>query len=59
LAGTILIFGFLGATFFGGKSKKAGEGAFDVDKPQSVQNSMDKADQSRLSRFQASNNNNK
>ena len=44
---------------FGGKSKKAGEGAFDVDKPQSVQNSMDKADQSRLSRFQASNNNNK
>ena len=52
VVGTALIMGFLGATFFGGKSKKAGHGAFDVDKPQQVQEGQDKAETARLQRFQ-------
>ncbi len=49
--GTALILGFLGATFFGGKSKKAGHGAFDVDKPQSVQDGLDRSENNRMNRF--------
>ena len=52
--GTMLAFGFLGATFFGGKQKKQGHGAFDVDKPQAVQEGMDQAEANRLSRFATS-----
>jgi hypothetical protein len=51
LAGVVIAFGFLGATFFGGKAKKPGEGAFDTEKPQSVQESQDRAEANRLSRF--------
>ena len=51
--GTSAIMLFLGATFFGGKSGKAGSGsnAFDVSKPESVQRGMDVAEQARLSRM--------
>jgi len=52
--GTALIMGLLGATFFGGKTKKAGHGAFDVDKPQAVQEGQDAQESARLSRFASS-----
>jgi len=51
--GTAGIMLFLGATFFGGKSGKAGSGsnAFDVNKPEAVQRNMDAAEEARLSRM--------
>jgi hypothetical protein len=52
--GTALTMGFLGATFFGGQSKKAGHGAFDLDKPQAVQEGQDAQEDARLSRFVSS-----
>ncbi len=59
LWGTALTMGFLGATFFGGQSKKAGHGAFDVDKPQAVQEGQDAQEDARLSRFVSSSNKSK
>ena len=49
--GCAIAFTFLGVTFFGGKSKKPGHGAFDLEKPQSVQNAQDEQEARRLSRF--------
>jgi len=53
--GTGAIMLVLGATFFGGKSGKAGQNAFDVSKPESVQRDMDVAEQARLSRMLGAN----
>ena len=52
--GTTLALGFLAATFFGGKAKKSGHGAFDVEKPQKVQEEQDRAETNRLNRFVSS-----
>lgn len=53
-AGLAITLGFLGATFFGGKSKDSGHGAFDVEKPAAVQQAQDRNEADRLSRFAAS-----
>ena len=54
LAGTGFFLGFCGVTFFGGKSKQAGHGAFDVEKPEAVQRGQDTAESARLDRFSKS-----
>ena len=43
--------GFCAIPFVTGQKKKAGHGAFDVDKPEAVQQSMDAAEQNRFSRL--------
>ena len=49
--GTTGIMLLLAGTFFGGKSGKAGENAFDVSKPENVQRNQDVAEEARLARF--------
>lgn len=50
-AGTGLFLGFCGVTFFSGRKKQAGHGAFDVEKPEAVQRGQDSAEAARLERF--------
>ena len=50
-AGTSISLIFCFVTFYGGTTKKAGHGAFDVDKPESVQTSMDAAEKIRLKNY--------
>ena len=52
----IVSIGLCAGSFYamGGFSKKPGHGAFDVDKPDSVQRGMDSADALRLSRLSKS-----
>lgn len=50
-AGTSISLAFCFATFYGGTTKKAGHGAFDVDKPESVRTSMDAAESIRLKNY--------
>ena len=49
--GTAACMGFCAIPFVTGQKKKAGHGAFDVDKPEAVQQSMDAAEQNRFSRL--------
>ena len=46
-----LCMGLLSVTFFGGKEKAAGHGAFDSERPEAVQAAMDKQEIARNSRF--------
>ena len=48
--GAVGIISFCAATMFY-KPKKAGHGAFDVDKPEAVQANLDRAEEARLARF--------
>ena len=50
-AGTSISLIFCFVTFYGGTTKKAGHGAFDVDKPESVQTSMEAAEKIRLKNY--------
>jgi hypothetical protein len=54
LVGTSFFMGFCGVTFFGGKKKKSGHGAFDTEKPEMVQRGQDSAESARLDRFSKS-----
>ena len=49
--GTSAIMLFLAGTFFIPKGKGGGQNAFDVSRPESVQRSMDVAEEARLSRM--------
>ena len=53
-AGTGIFMGLCAVTFFGGRKKKAGHGAFDVEKPEAVQTKQDSAEGARLERFGSS-----
>ena len=46
--GTTVALGLCALSFFGGKAKKSGHGAFDSDRPQAVQLSMDEAEKIRF-----------
>ena len=48
---TSISLAFCFVTFYGGQTKKVGHGAFDVDKPESVQTSMDAAEKIRLKNY--------
>ena len=48
---TSISLAFCFVTFYGGQTKKVGHGAFDVDKPESVQSSMDAAEKIRLKNY--------
>ena len=52
--GTTLALAFCAVTFYGGEKQKPGHGAFDVDKPEAVQNSMEAAEKTRLTNFDPS-----
>jgi hypothetical protein len=54
--GTTVCMTVLGVTFFGGKAKKAGHGAFDTEKPEAVQSNLDEGEKARLARFANSKN---
>ena len=49
--GTAACMTFCAIPFLVGPSKKVGHGAFDVDKPEAVQQNMDRAEEQRLSRL--------
>ena len=49
--GTTVALGLCALSFFGGKAKKSGHGAFDSDRPQAVQLSMDEAEKNRLKKI--------